>query len=116
MTIPPKESKIYTVMSSSSDPYLSGFLEIRLSADGVSIRWAGEPQWKKIDWYEIAIAAGTVGEYRKVLQQLREDAFEEGMNDGVRTTPKENSILSYRAELEEFKNRGGEMDEPLSAG
>jgi len=112
MNIPPKYSKVFTVESSASDPHLGGPLEVRLSADGVSIRWAGETVWKEIEWYEIAICAEAPGQYREIIDQWKVDAFEEGLEDGLRTSSKETDVLSYAEELKELRDREKEQYTP----
>lgn len=114
MVIPRKHSGIYTVESTAPDPHLAGFLEVRLSADGVSIRWLGEAIWQSIEWYEIAVLAGTPGAFRETLEALRVQAFEEGMSDGVKTKPDETAALNYIEELQRFREKGGEFHEPMS--
>lgn len=101
MIIPAKESKVYRVDSSSSDPHLAGPLEVKLTASGVLIRWAGEQQWKSIDWYEIAILAEAPGEYARVIDQWQVEAFEEGLRDGVKTAASEVAVVDYAEELRE---------------
>ena len=103
MNIPPKYSRTFTVESSSGDPHLGGFLEIRLSAEGVSIRWAGEDDWQNLHWYEVSILAEAPGAYRKVIEAWKVQAFEEGLADGVRTGSKEVDVLNYAEELAKGK-------------
>jgi hypothetical protein len=105
MNIPPKYSKTFKVDSSSSDPHLSGPLEIRLSADGVSIRWAGENTWREIAWYEIGICAEAPGFYKQIIEAWKIQAFEEGLADGVRTASMETNVLNYADELKEAREQ-----------
>lgn len=103
MTVPPKYSPVYEVESSSGDPHLSGPLQIRLSANGVSIRWAGETAWKEIAWYEIAVCAEAPGGYRDVIDGWKIEAFEEGLSDGVEADPNQ-TVLSYAEQLKKSRD------------
>lgn len=124
MQIPPpvpEEYGPYEVKSGTTDPHLAGPLEVRLTAVGGWIRWMGEDKWQQFYWHELAILSGAHGEYKQVLEDLRVQAFEEGMTDGVEHSYKhmtlkktdEQAVLNYRDELKEFQKRGGNIDEPL---
>ncbi len=110
MIIPPKYSKVYVVESSSGDPHLGGPLEIRLSDEGVSIRWAGEKVWKDIAWFEVAICAEAPGQYRQIIDQWKADAFEEGMADGVDPPKTVANVLDYEEMLKVKRHVEGNND------
>lgn len=105
MNIPPKRSKVFRVESSASDPHLGGFLDVMLSANGVSIRWSGETAWREIAWYEIAICAESPGQYREIIDEWKVQAFEEGILDGVKATLNPTAVLDYAEELKELRER-----------
>lgn len=71
-----------TVESTSYDPNLSGYIEIECDIRGVRLRWDGEQEWIKWDWYELfIIGGGTPTKFREVLneniEKCREDAIKE---------------------------------------
>lgn len=83
------------VDSTSSDPQLSGQIEVCVTPIRLFIRWTGEQKWLEAEWHEVLwLFRDPRPDYKKELADMRSQAFEEGFAAGVNA----NSLQVQRLE------------------
>lgn len=67
----PQLPEKYVVDSTSTDPHLSGPIEMILTDRGCKLRWHGSREnWQEFEWFELLVISGQYGGYQNSMSDL----------------------------------------------